>query len=193
MKKLLPMILALIVLLTACGQQGTPTLDAASVNATAMSMALTMSAQTQAAIPTNTPVPPTETPTLTPLPSPTFNLPTLPASLATATISAKDPCDQLHPADAPGRRTNLRITNETKFPITLSAWLSMTPHGVCGYAPTVPYNLSRNQQIIVEVLQGCYTFSAYVKDGWVSTNGCMNNTDLWMLYIRSDSIVLKSP
>jgi hypothetical protein len=58
-------------------------------------------------------------------------------------------------------------------------------------------NLGRNAQVIIEVLQGCYTFSAFINDpknsAWVSTNGCMNNTDLWMLYIRTDGIVLKSP
>lgn len=192
MKKLLPVVLALIVLLAACGPNAEPTIDAASVQASAVAMAFTMSAQTQAAQPTATPVPPTETPTLTPLPSPTFNLPTLPASMPTATQASTDPCNQLFPADSPGKRTNLRITNETKYPVTLSLWLSMTPHGVCGFAPNIP-TLSRNQQIIIEVLQGCYTFSAYTKDAWVYTNGCMNNTDLWMLYIRMDSIVLKSP
>ncbi|HLA86949.1 MAG TPA: hypothetical protein VJL10_02910, partial [Anaerolineales bacterium] len=62
LKKLLPVLLAITILLTACGPQGTPTLAPAEVEGTAVAAAWTIVAMTQLAIPTATPVPPTETP-----------------------------------------------------------------------------------------------------------------------------------
>ncbi len=69
LKKILPILLALTVLLTACGSQGTPTMAPADVEGTAVAAAWTVVAMTQAAIPTATQLPPTETPSPTPLPT----------------------------------------------------------------------------------------------------------------------------
>ena len=89
LKKILPILLALTILLTACAPQGTPTMAPADVQNTAVAAAWTMVAMTQAAIPTATPLPPTETPSPTPLPTFTAEpliIPTLePLILPTAT------------------------------------------------------------------------------------------------------------
>ena len=197
MKKVLPLLLAFTVLLAACGPKATPTIDAASVQASAVAMAFTMAAQTLAAVPTATAtIPPTETLTPQP-PTATFALPTFPSILPTATQQkSSDPCNQLYPADSPGKRTTLRISNETKGSVTLSLWLNTTPLGVCGFTPGVP-TLGRNSITFIEILQGCYFFSAYINDpknpAAATTSGCINNGDLWMLYIRDGNITLKSP
>ena len=55
LKKILPILIALVVLLTACAPQAAPTMSPADVQGTAVAAAWTMVAATQAAIPTNTP------------------------------------------------------------------------------------------------------------------------------------------
>jgi hypothetical protein len=88
MKKVtLSYILLLVVLVSACGAPATaPTIDAVSVQDTALAAAFTLIAGTQASLPTNTALPPTEAFTQTPLPTDTFApSPTLDA-LATPTV-----------------------------------------------------------------------------------------------------------
>ncbi|MBK7449894.1 MAG: hypothetical protein IPJ47_10865 [Anaerolineales bacterium] len=62
-KKIIPTMALLAVLVVACGgQPAEPTLAPEEVQGTAIAAAFTMVAETQAAVPTNTPLPPTETP-----------------------------------------------------------------------------------------------------------------------------------
>ena len=127
LKRFLPALLTLAVLLTACGPQGTPTMTSAEVEGTAVSSAWTMVALTQLAIPTATPLPPTETPsptpspTLTPLPSPTID-PAL--VVAPTSTTSGDPCNKPLVANPDGKLTRLRLQNETGAPVTFSIYLN---------------------------------------------------------------------
>jgi len=62
------MIVAVAIILSACGANATPTMSMVNIQETAVAAAFTIVAQTQAAIPTVTP---TETPTSTPAPTDT--------------------------------------------------------------------------------------------------------------------------
>ena len=123
LKKILPILLALTILLTACGAQGTPTMAPADVQNTAVAAAWTVVAMTQAAIPTATPLPPTETPSPTPLPTFTAEpliVPTLeplqPLVLPTATSAPSDPNNCLKPLNVAeaGAITPMRIENDKR-------------------------------------------------------------------------------
>ena len=131
LKKILPIILALTVLLTACAPEGTPTMAPEDIQGTAVSAAWTVVAMTQAAIPTATPLPPTETPSPTPLPTFTaepLNIPTLeplePLILPTATSAPSDPNNCLKPLNVAeaGPTTPMRIENESGGTIQ---WMSL--------------------------------------------------------------------
>ncbi len=118
MKKVLPLILGLTVFLMACGPKAAPTIDAASVQASAVAMAYTMSAQTQAALPTATvTLPPTET--FTP-PPPTATLLSFPTLQATATRTAlgEGPCYHVMMPDPPGRKFTMRVWNTNQAPVS---------------------------------------------------------------------------
>ena len=166
MKKVLPLIAAIAVFLAACGPKGTPTPDAASVQASAVAMAFTMAAQTQAAQPTDTPIPPTDTPTVPPPPSPTpFVLPTFPVSLPTATTAASsggDECNSLMDANPGGPKVYVVINNKTKAPLSISLYLSKTPFA-CGYA-RIQSPFPAGASIGYTLPEGCYFTSAYVND-----------------------------
>jgi hypothetical protein len=198
MKKVLPLILVITVLLTACGAKATPTIDAASVQASAVAMAFTMSAQTQVAMPTATLVPPSPTATFAPPPSPTaFALPTFPVVLPTATSgsSSANPCSVPLAKNPTGRTTTLRIVNENKAGVNGSICLSKTPFGEFG---VIGVSLSRNQDTILTVPQGCYSAYFWVNDPKKPSTAqgyglCMNNTDKWTMVIRQDNVVLKGP
>ena len=82
MKRFVPIVLALSILLSSCGALGdlaapaadaTPTMSVEEIRATADALVYEMLTQTAIAMPTNTPVPPTETP-LPPTPTATFTL-----------------------------------------------------------------------------------------------------------------------
>ncbi len=64
-------VVALAMILSACGAEATPAVNPIDVQNTAVAAAFTMVAETQAAIPTATPLPPTETPSPTPMPTDT--------------------------------------------------------------------------------------------------------------------------
>jgi hypothetical protein len=140
LKKIIPILLALTVLLTACGTPAAPTMSPADVQGTAVSAAWTMVAATQAAIPTNTPLPPTEVPSPTPLPTFTLEpllIPTLPQLvLPTATTAAaSDPDNCLKPLNMgeAGPTNPMRIENESGGTIQ---WMSLNlvenAFGQCG-------------------------------------------------------------
>src|SRR5688572_15292045 len=124
LRKIIPIMAVLAILLTACGAQGTPTLSPEEVSGTAISMASTMVAQTQAAIPTNTPIPPTQTASPTPLPTFTLEaLPTIQVIPSTATSKPQGSCEgPLNIAEA-GPRSDIRFENQTGGTVTLSLHL----------------------------------------------------------------------
>ena len=163
MKKVFPLILGLTVLLAACGPKAAPTIDAASVQASAVAMAFTMAAQTQAALPTATAtLPPTETPTLAP-PSPTFALPTFPSVLPTATSAASGgACSGLMNPKPGGPQVYVVIDNRTKGTLTFSLYLKETPFA-CGFVRGVS-SIGSRSSLGVTIPEGCYWPSAYVND-----------------------------
>lgn len=202
LKRFLPVLMALAVLLTSCGPQGTPTMAAADVEGTAVAAAWTMVAMTQLAIPTATPLPPTEIPsptplpTFTPLPSPTLDPAIIPTS-TTASTTGGDPCNKVLPANPDGKMTRLRLQNETGAPVTISVFLNKTPFGECGYRG---YSLGKNERVQIDFPQGCYYFWAQVNDpkkpSQASGGGdgtCANNDDLWVVRIMDDRINFQSP
>lgn len=196
MKKILPLIVGLAVLLVACGPKAAPTIDAASVQASAVAMAYTMSAQTQAAIPTNTAtLPPTETFTPPP-PTPTFfAFPTL-AATATQAAAGEGPCYHVMQKDPPGRTFIARIWNSTKAPVQGNVCLyEDRGHGVTGI---IGIQLGKNADIILNLPQGCYSAFFWVNDPKKPTQAsgsglCANNTDKWTFKISETRVDMLAP
>jgi len=161
LKRILPILLALSVLLTACGAQGTPTMAPADVEGTAVSSAWTMVAATQMAIPTATALPPTETPAPTPLPTftpppllelPTatlFNLPT------PTTVSAADDCNHPLNVGEAGETNRMRVENASGGTIAwLSLNLSKNAFGQCGALSWS--NIGNGGKFIVDLPKGIW-------------------------------------
>jgi hypothetical protein len=200
-KKILPILLALSVLLTACGAQGTPTMSPADVEGTAVSAAWTMVAATQNAIPTITPLPPTEIPSPTPLPTFTpLALPTLPLVLPTSTTAASAG-NCLGPIDfgEAGKLKRVRIENEsggTLSPLSLNLW---TPNafGQCG---AMSLNMNIGGKEVVELPVGSWYAYAWInlKNGKQSTSEGsfilpQGGDDLVILHVKEFRIDLKGP
>jgi hypothetical protein len=199
-KRISIILLAGVLLLTACGAQEPPTMAPADVNNTAVAAAFTMVAETQAAIPTNTPVPPTETPSPTPLP--TFTVPpppTLDQLLAPPTATqaaASDPnsCNKpLNVAEA-GALKRIRIENTTagSINISLNLW---TPNafGQCG---ALSYTLKKNEQRVVSVPVGSWYGYAWItykngKSGTASGSWVINQgyDDLISVVVKDEVII----
>jgi len=194
--KIVSIIAAATLLLTACGAEATPTLSVADIQSTAVSAAFTIVAETQAAIPTNTPLPPTETPTQTPLPSSTpLPLPTLVATLTSAPAGG-DPCATRVLGSPKGKETTIKIDNKVKAPVTVSLYLNETAsHNECGYRG---YNLSPNGSVVIsDLVQGCYNLWAWSTDNQDPFNssgyGCINNPDKWTFEITKATIKFVGP
>lgn len=204
MKRILPILLAVAVLLTACGtEQGTPTLSPADVEGTAVSAAWTMVAQTQIAIPTATQLPPTEVPSPTPLPTLTpvqqLVLPTitLPPVLPTSTTSASTgTCDGPLDMGEAGPTKNVRIENTMKTQVNLSLTLYVpNAFGQCG---SIGFVINKNEKRQIGIPSG--SWFAY---GWVlnppSTAqgqfyiGPSKTQDLLRLIIKPDVIIWVGP
>lgn len=183
-KKIIPVLAALAIFITACGPQGTPTLAPAEVEGTAVSSAWTVVAMTQLAIPTATPLPPTETPsptslpTFTPLPLPTLE--STPLVLPTATQAAGSSggsCDGLLNMGEAGPRSNIRVENESGGTVTFSLWLATNAFGQCGFVPGIT-PLSKFEKRVMSIPKGVYTAWALIAlpDGSSSTaTGIVNN------------------
>ncbi len=194
MKKFIPVLVAVAVLLTACGPQGTPTLAPAEVEGTAVAAAWTMVAMTQLAIPTATPLPPTETPNPTPLPTFTpLPLPTLELIAPTATQKAAGTCEgPLNVAEA-GPKSDARIENETGGKVLLSLHLDTNLFGQCGY---LTYNLNKNEKLRITIPKGLYFGWAQIDYGKTSGNasGYVNNrvgdNHLFVIKIKKEVIVV---
>ncbi len=199
MKKVLPLILTLTALLAACGPKAAPTMDAASVNASAVAMAYTMAAQTQAALPTAT-FTPEPTATFTPAP-PTatfFVLPTPTISIVASPTKAGDgPCYHAMMPDPPGRKFKLRVWNSTKAPVNGNVCLydDLSNHGVTGI---IGISLSKNGEAILTVPQGCYSAFFWVNDSKSPSQAsgsalCANNDDKWTIKITATNVQMLPP
>ena len=177
--------LIFVIILSACGQAATPTIEPVDIQATAIVLASTMAAQTGASIPTTILVPPTATPKPRPTRTATLLLPTLSSSLSiTPTNTTSSGCNQAL-VSWEGPSTNLTLGNETKQDIGLSLSVT-TPMGECGYLWYTYKN-----PITVTVPVGCFSAFAYVgKKSTVSGYDCINESN-WSVIVKNDRIVFK--
>jgi hypothetical protein len=197
----LTLILMITLLISACGEATTPTVNAVDIQSTMAAAAFTMIAETQSAIPTATPVPPTETPTNTPLPTETPLA--LPPSQVTLTpvpnsnSGGGDPCvNSTLPALLQGETVRIRMTNSTEATLALSVYLSQTtPQVVCGYRT---YTIAPEQSIVLnDLVEGCYTLWAWNPDPegyFIVTNGassCIDSSETWVFDISTRRIELR--
>lgn len=198
MKKVLPIILGLTVLLMACGPKAAPTIDAASVQASAVAMAFTMAAQTQAAMPTSTatasptasftPAPPTATLSLA---FPTF------AATATQAAAGEGPCWHSLMSNPPGKKFTARIWNTNKAPVNGNVCLydDRTGNKMTG---VVYISLGKNADVIMELPFGCYSSFFYVNDPKKPSQAygdglCANNSDKWTFKIDANHVTMLPP
>jgi hypothetical protein len=171
LRKFIPIMAVLALLLSACGADAAPTMSAEEVQGTAVAAAWTMVAATQEAIPTNTPIPPTETPSPTPdiPPTPTLEPLLLPTAtelviLPTSTSAlSQDACNRpLNIAEA-GPQSRVRFNNRTGGTITsLSIYLNPNAYAQCGYIVTT---MSKNQVITLSLPKGDYWIAALINLG----------------------------
>lgn len=202
LKKVLPFLLALTILLTACAPQAAPTMAPADVQGTAISAALTMVAMTQLAIPTNTPIPPTETPSPTPLPTFTAPPPVIPTLeqfvLPTATSAPADPnnCNKPLNVGEAGPTKNVRIENTMSSTVNLS--LNMykpNPFGQCG---ALSYVVNKGEKRKIAIPSGYWYAYAWVLDPPSTAEGSFfigssKTQDLLRLIIKKDVIAWVGP
>jgi len=175
--------LVLMLIVSACGEQSTPTISPDDQYSTAVAAAVTMLAETQAAIPTSTPLPsPTATETAIPSPTNTFvPLPTAGPTL-TPNPAAGDPCiNATLPDSLTGTKIKMRVDNPTKGAINLTVYLqSGNPQGVCGYRA---YALAAGDSLVInDLVEGCYSLWAWNPDPnnyFMVTNGtsCLNSAN----------------
>lgn len=199
LKKLLPILLAFSVLLTACGAEpAPPTMSPADIEATAVSAAMTMIVMTQQAIPTATPLPPTETPSPTPLPTftpePLLVVPTLEQLILpspTAIISDPNNCNRLLNLGEAGPTKNVRIENTTKSQVNLSLTM-WTPNefAQCG---SISYVLSKGEKRKIAIPSGSWYAYAWILDPPSTAEGSFylgpsKTQDLLRLVIKPDVI-----
>lgn len=203
-KKIIPILALLAVLVVACGgQPAEPTLSAEQVQGTAISSAFTMVAETQAAIPTNTPVPPTETPSPTPLPTFTpLPLPTQPVTLPTATTASSSggggECARLLNIAEAGPQSLVRFENNTGGKVGLSLFM-YTPNkfAQCGSHASNPFQIADKASITVSLPKGNYYAYAWIDKGdeqrsaegyfWVKEA----DNHLFPVIIKNDVIISK--
>ncbi len=187
-------IMALALLVSACGASTTPTIDPVNIQSTAAAAAFTRIAETQAALPTSTLVPPTQTtlPTNTPAPLPTLDTlatPTvilLPTDLSTITpppAAGSDPCNKALVAWQ-GPSAAFTIVNETKPKGDIILLMSvLTKMGECGWLNI--YSTSFSGPV------GTYSAGAFV-DGQKDFKvfGAFGITEGgWKIIVRNDGII----
>lgn len=166
-KKIIPTLALLAVLVAACGGQAEPTQSPEQVQGTAIAAAFTMVAQTQAAVPTNTPLPPTETPSPTPLPTFTpLPLPTQSIALPTATTSSGGggQCDSLLNLAEAGPQSLVRFENHTNGGTVGLSLYMYTPNkfAQCGSHSSNPFPIAKNASITVSLPKGNYYAFAWI-------------------------------
>src|SRR5688572_17553006 len=193
LKRILPILLGLAMLLAACGPQEPPTMAPVDVQNTAVAAAWTMVAATQQAIPTATFVPPTEVPSPTPLPTFTpLALPTLPETLPTATQAAAtgDCLGPLNMGEA-GPTVKVRIENQSGGTMTIS--LNLWEKNAFGQCGALSYNLGKNEKKMVSLPKGSWYAYAWITLGSTSsTASCsfilrVGDEDLIRLLVGKES------
>ena len=169
LNKILPILIILMVLVTACAPQAAPTMAAADVQGTAVAAAWTMVASTQAAIPTNTLLPPTAVPSPTSLPTFTpepLLVPTLPplalASPTLAPAAPSDPNNCLKPLSLSnaGPLKSLTIVNQTKSTTNVS--LNLYKQNTFGQCGSLSLTLAKGGTRTVQVSSGNWYAFAWV-------------------------------
>jgi hypothetical protein len=198
---ILTLVFVITLVISACGAQATPTVNAVDIQSTMVAAAFTMIAETQSAIPTATP--PSPTATFTNTPAPTGTALALPSSAATFTPAPNgnsgggDPCvNSTLPASLQGETVRIRITNSTEVALALSVYLSQTtPRVVCGYRT---YTIAPEQSLILnDLVEGCYTLWAWNPDPegyFIVTNGassCLDSSGTWVFDISTRRIELR--
>jgi hypothetical protein len=193
--KIISVFLILTTIVSACGAEPAPTVNAVDVQNTAQAAAFTMVAETLAAIPTNTPVPPTETPSPTPSPTETqVSLPTLEViptqTQASQGNTGNDPCNKPLGANVAGHPAEIRLRNSTNGPLVVSLYLNLTEFGECGYRG---YNLEVGGVLtITDLPQGCYNVGVFVNDPDKPSKsfgyGCITNPDTHTFDIFPDVV-----
>lgn len=202
MKKVLLILAALSLILSACGSDLAPTEEAApvltgeDVQATAVSMAWTMAAQTLAAMPTETftPLPPTATftpiATNTPIATPTPLVTNTP--LPTATTEG-DPCNKIL-SGWEGRETYILVKNELKRTVGVSLYLYQSDRGYCGYvSATIPGKGSTGFKLPI----GYYSAYVWATEGssynkYLDLTGVLN-PDKHELLVRDNGLKFIGP
>jgi hypothetical protein len=187
-------------LVSACAP-AIPTVDPASVQASAVAAASTMIAQTVAAVPTSTPVPPTPLPTDTPQPVPTLPvLPTVANPTATTASAGSSNCNHLMDVGASGPTAPLQIQNNTKGQISGSVWINTkNTFGQCGwigYGPIAKGNTGTIQVPLVHTNLGdtCYWAAAYAVSGQPHGGPfCIDNQLKWVMKVGPDAITIAPP
>ena len=191
--------LVITLIISACGAQTAPTVNAIDIQGTVAAAAFTMVAETQAALPTATPPPPTATFTDTPVS--TNTLPPFPSTEVIVTpvpsenAAGGDPCiNQVLPASLPGETVKIRIDNSTEAALSITVYLNQTgPESECGYRS---YTLAPEQFVLInDLVEGCYTLWAWNPDPdayFIVTNGtsCLDNSKPWEFDISTSSIKL---
>ena len=196
---ILAQVLTITMIISACGEQATPTTEAVDLQGTVAAAAFTVIAETQAAIPTATPPPPTATITDTPIPTNTV-LPLPPSGAAFTPVPSgssggEDPCIyKVLPETLQGEPVKIRIDNSTKAAVSVSVNLQQSgPQGQCGYRG---YNIDPGQFIVInDLVEGCYTIWAWNPDPdeyFIVTNGtnCIDDSDTWVFGISTSSLKL---
>jgi hypothetical protein len=173
LKSIVPILLVLAVLLTACGgAEATPTMNPADVQGTAVAAAWTMVAMTQQSIPTATQLPPTETPSPTPLP--TFTPPALASSgtpgtptqnifvgAPTSTSASSNSCLSVLNMGEAGPTKRVRIENTSGGIANLS--LNLNPKNLFGQCGVLQYpNVGKNVKFIIEIPNGSWYAYAWI-------------------------------
>jgi len=198
----------LILLVSACAPQSTPTANPADIQHTAEAAAFTIVAQTQQALPSATPVPPTEAPSQTPPPTNTppplptsgtpgalgtqetlssgaalpTGLPTFTQQASTGSTNNQDICNQ--PLTSwQGKTANFSVSNQTKpqGTIVLSMYV-VTTMGQCGYLIITGDSFSGPI--------GDYSAAAFVsgKQNLKVFGGFRITEGNWKIIVRNDNI-----
>jgi hypothetical protein len=206
LKKIIPILLALTVLITACAPQAAPTMSPADVQGTAIAAAWTMVAATQAAIPTNTPLPPTPVPSPTSLPTFTpealLVIPTLPQlalAVPTAAAAPSDPNNCLKPLAVSQAGPTKRVRIENQSPGTANLSLNLYKPNLFGQCGSLSFaNIKRGSMTIITIPNGYWYAYAWVLDppstGSASFYlGPSKTQDLNRLVIKKDIVAWVGP
>src|SRR5262245_2688718 len=194
--------LTITLIISACGAQATPFVNAIDIQNTMVSDVGTMLAETQAAIPTDTPTPLPPTATVTNTPVATAMLPAIPTAGAVFTAiptqisGSGDPCiNQVMPAELKGEPIKIRIDNPTEATLMLSVNLQQSgPQSQCGYRG---YTLAPGESLVInDLVEGCYTLWAWNPDPaayFIVTNGtsCLDSSSSWTFDISPNSLRLR--